>query len=173
MITFSVHGTPGPQGSKRLVPLGGKAGGRSMMIESSKLVAPWRQEVARSAMHAMHALGLAPLTGPVEMSVTYVLKRPRKYYRANGQLKPNAPDLVQTKPDLSKLQRSTEDALTGICYVDDSQIARLIIEKRYGDIVGAEISIRPSTGIATKHLSLYYLIVAYGAASVPAEHGED
>lgn len=172
MITFSVHGTPGPQGSKRLVPLGGKAGGRSMMIESSRLVAPWRQEVARSAQWAMQALGMGPLTGPVEMAVTYVLKRPRKYYRANGQLKANAPDLVQTKPDLSKLQRSTEDALTGICYVDDSQIARLIIEKRYGDIVGAEISIRPTTGVAQKQAPEYFLIVAYGA-SAPVEHAED
>lgn len=35
------------------------------------------------------------------------------------------------KPDLSKLIRAAEDALTGIVYVDDARITRLVVEKRF------------------------------------------
>ena len=51
-----VLGTPAPQGSKRHV-----GGGR--MVESSKLVGPWREAV-KAAVAAAYP-GLEPITGPV------------------------------------------------------------------------------------------------------------
>jgi Holliday junction resolvase RusA-like endonuclease len=111
----------------------------------------------------MFAGGHAPMTGALEVAVTFFLKRPRKYYRSNGTLKPGAPDLVATKPDLSKLMRSTEDAITGICFGDDAQIARTILEKRYGDWIGAEIAIRQAPARAPLRPADALLVIAYGA----------
>lgn len=36
-----------------------------------------------------------------------------------------------TKPDIDKLQRATLDALTGLCWDDDSRVIRLVSEKRF------------------------------------------
>jgi Holliday junction resolvase RusA-like endonuclease len=47
-------------------------------------------------------------------------------------------------PDLTKLMRSTEDALTGILWVDDARITDQHARKRYcepGQAPGAQISI--------------------------------
>ena len=44
-----VRGDPAPQGSKKFV---GMAGGRGLMVESSKRVKPWRQDVVAAAREA-------------------------------------------------------------------------------------------------------------------------
>lgn len=161
MISFTVRGTPGPQGSKRMMRHNGE--GPMIMLESSPLVAPWRKLVSYEAAMAMHRGKHKPMVGALEVAITFYLRRPRKYYRANGDLKPGAPALVATKPDLSKLVRSTEDAITGICYGDDAQIARLIVEKRYGDVTGADVVIRQAQGPVVHRPADLLLVLAYGA----------
>jgi Holliday junction resolvase RusA-like endonuclease len=47
-------------------------------------------------------------------------------------------------PDTTKLVRSTEDALKGICWRDDSQVVYQVASKEYaarGGIPGADIKI--------------------------------
>jgi len=70
-----------------------------------------------------------PLEGPVCISLTFYLPRPK-----------SAPRRVvhpATRPDLSKLVRSVEDALTGIVYRDDAQIMSLTAIKAFAtDFVG-------------------------------------
>lgn len=145
-ITFRVSGMdPAPQGSKRHV-----GGGR--MVESCRTVKPWRELVARSAM----AAGVPRLAGPVRMSAVFLLQRPANHYR-HGVLKPlnpalvsattrEAPQLHAVRPDASKLQRSTEDALTGLSYDDDARIVGCSCEKRWcveGEAPGALITLIP------------------------------
>ena len=48
------------------------------------------------------------------------------------ELKATAP-AAPRRPDLDKLVRSAGDAMTGIVYVDDGQIAILSACKEYGD----------------------------------------
>lgn len=138
-MRFKVDGTPGPQGSKK--GFVNPRNGRVILVESSSKVKPWRALVAHAAREQMKYDNQMIMTGPVRMEVNYFLKRPMSHYRKNGELKPDAPTFVKTKPDLSKLQRSTEDALTGVVYVDDSQIVVLNICKFYGE-PGAEILVR-------------------------------
>jgi Holliday junction resolvase RusA-like endonuclease len=57
------------------------------------------------------------------------------------KLKPTAPKFHTVKPDATKLLRSTEDALTGILWRDDAQIARQTVEKSYGERAGAWITV--------------------------------
>lgn len=90
--------TPGPQGSKRHV-----GGGR--MIESSKRVKPWREQVVLAAKAAKPE-GFETLTGPLLVDMVFSWQRPK------GKLPPERLGMPITVPDLSKLLRSTEDALT-------------------------------------------------------------
>ena len=53
-LRINVLGTPAPQGSKRHV-------GRGIMVESSRLVGPWREAV-KAAVAATYP-GLEPITG--------------------------------------------------------------------------------------------------------------
>lgn len=119
--TFRVEGmAPAPQGSKRHV-------GRGVMVESCKQVKPWRYLVAQSAI----AAGVPLIRGPVRLSVVFVFARPLGHLRKDGTLKPSAPRHHAVRPDVSKVLRSVEDALTGICYEDDARIVGAAIEKRY------------------------------------------
>jgi Holliday junction resolvase RusA-like endonuclease len=38
------------------------------------------------------------------------------------------------KPDLTKLLRAVEDALTGVVWRDDSQIIHQVVNKEYADV---------------------------------------
>ena len=130
MLTFTVIGDPAPQGSKRHV-------GHGVMIESSKRVKPWREAVAAAAFAARN--GSPPLDGPLALTVTFWLPKPASLSRRVTALGPFR------KPDLSKLIRSTEDALTTAgAIADDARIVRLIAEKRFTLVTGhagAEIEI--------------------------------
>lgn len=135
LCEFSVDGVPGPQGSKRHV-----GGGR--MIESSAKVKPWRVSVEWRAKEAM--AGRSPSFNPIYLDVTFYFPRP-----ASVSVKKRPHHSV--KPDLSKLVRSTEDAMTGIVYRDDAQICTMLIAKMYTDdgSSGALIKIREYTqGVA-------------------------
>ena len=135
MTTFHVLGlSPAPQGSKRHV-----GGGR--MIESSAKVKPWREAVRSEAI----ATGLAISAEPIYLHLLFRFRRPKGHYDSKGQIKASAPQTPITRPDLDKLCRSTLDALTGVLFADDSQVAFLVASKEYallGELEGCQIEIR-------------------------------
>ena len=117
-VRIAVYGSPGPQGSKRHV-----GGGR--MIESSKKVRPWRQDVKGAAEAYRRHHGLPVLDGPLRVRMVFTLPKPA-----------GAPKRRQTwpmrMPDLSKLVRSTEDALTDAgLWADDARVVECFSAKRY------------------------------------------
>lgn len=127
-MRITVLGTPAPQGSKRHV-------GNGVMVESSKKVKPWRQDVKYAALEVIN--GQPPIPGPVDIEVTFFLARPKGHYgtgRNNGRLRMNAPNYPATKPDIDKLLRSTFDALgeAGV-FVDDAQVVDVVMRKRFAD----------------------------------------
>lgn len=115
MIDFIVHGMPAPQGSKKFVGL--NKSGRGVLVESSKKVKPWRQDVLAAAIEAREKLGaLCPLDGPLLVSMVFTVPKPA-----------SAPKKRRTwpdkKPDVSKLARSTEDAISDSgLWVDDARV---------------------------------------------------
>ena len=119
---FMVHGTPGPQGSKRAL-------GSGRMIEMSKRVKPWREAVKWAWVAAKGH----KIEGPVRLCVTFYFARPTSVNRS----RPSVP------PDLSKLIRATEDALTDVgAWEDDSRVVSIAAEKYYeSGFCGADISI--------------------------------
>ena len=136
LLAIDVHGIPAPQGSKRVY--------NGRLVESSKKVKPWRQDVKQAILDSYDG---DTARGPVVVQAIFYLPRPKSHYRTGrhaGELKDNAPIVCATKPDLDKLQRSTGDAITesGII-IDDSQIVGWTVHKLYADPapVGAHITI--------------------------------
>lgn len=117
-----VYGQPAPQGSKRF--LGSKNGGRGIVVESSKKVKPWREAVKYEALSARH--GAPPIDEPVYVRMVFTFHRPASHYRTGRNadlLRTGAPHRPCGIPDLSKLARSTEDALTDAgVWKDDARV---------------------------------------------------
>lgn len=83
----------------------------------------WRQALAAHALEA----GAKPLSGPV--SVDVYLSFPRTQ-ATTWKTKPMPAEWHQKRPDASNVLKALEDALDGICWGEDAQIARLHVVKR-------------------------------------------
>lgn len=146
ILAIRVYGQPAPQGSKD--PLRNQASGRIQMVESSKRVKPWRADVKQAALDA-GAADRPPYDGPVRVDMTFAFVRPKSHYRTGRNahlLRDGAPKYPHGKPDLSKLVRSTEDALTGVVWTDDSRVVGLRVWKLWtADRPGALITVWPAT----------------------------
>lgn len=130
-MTITVYGSPAPQGSKRFV--GHAKNGRGILIESSKSVKPWREAVKCAAIEQTRppnydgiiGHGFTPLSGPIIAHMIFTLPKPKSAPKSRRTW----PD---RKPDLSKLVRSTEDALTDAgVWEDDARIVRCVASKVY------------------------------------------
>ena len=132
MIEITVVGLPAPQGSKRLV---GK-----VMLESSKKVQPWRQDVKSAVLEQYHG---PPIERAVFIEIEFRFQRPKGHFNTKGELRPKAPEYLISRGqgDIDKLLRSTLDALSlstgGSLLADDSLVIRVVGSKRY--CVGPEL----------------------------------
>jgi Holliday junction resolvase RusA-like endonuclease len=137
---LTVYGTPAPAGSKKVVPMGGRYG----VVDASKRSAPWKKEIRQTAGRMRE--GSEPMDGPLEARFVFYVQRPKGHYgtgRNEGVVKESAPEFPAVKPDVLKLARAVEDALSGIVYRDDCQIVIEQLEKRYGSPERVEIAINP------------------------------
>lgn len=83
-----------------------------------------------------------PLTTALAVTFKFVRTRPKAHLRSNGTVKESCELLMPTtKPDVTKLVRAAEDALTGIVWADDALIVHQVAGKRYGDTPGLDITI--------------------------------
>lgn len=134
MISFFCPGLPKPGGSKRAF-YNAKLG-RSLIVDASNNK-DWR---ASLGVYAQQARGSEPLYDePLKLTVIFVMPRPKNHYRANGELKPNAPKYHSSRPDTIKLTRCLEDALTNVLWRDDSLIVIEDLRKCYGKEPGAQV----------------------------------
>lgn len=137
MITFTVYGHPEPAGSKKAFAMPGGRGAR--VVDANPKSKDWKAAVSREA--ALATMGMDLIEGPIVATFVFYRLRPKSHYRANGKLRPAAPQYHTTTPDALKLARGVEDALTGIVYRDDSQIVEEIVFKRYGNPERVEITV--------------------------------
>ena len=144
-LTFFVSGIPAPGGSKRFVGFG-KNTGRAILIDAAgERNKNWRAVVALAGKQAMEQRPLWQGV-PLRVKMDFVMNRPQGHFNSKGALKPSAPFYHTKKPDALKLSRSTEDALTGIAWVDDASTAMLEVSKVYagpGESTGCKITIQP------------------------------
>lgn len=115
---ITVIGIPGPQGSKSFKGL--SKAGHAILVESSKKVRTWRESVKWAVVDSG---GAQTITGPIDIEMYFTLPKPKSAPKSRRTW----PD---RKPDLSKLVRSTEDALTDSgAFEDDARIVRCISMK--------------------------------------------
>lgn len=143
-VSFTVHGVPAPAGSKR----GFYRAGRVIITDDAKRSRPWKAQVADAAAEAMTfhdpdgTSGYRPpLEGPLHLLLIFWMPRPTGHYGARG-VRPSAPPYPAVRPDVTKLVRAVEDALTGIVWRDDAQVVHQEASKRYG--VPPRVEIRVS-----------------------------
>lgn len=111
-------GDPVTQGSKRLGT--NQRTGNAVVIEmAGQRLKNWRAYIHHDAQQAIPE----PLTGPVCLTLVFCLRRPRSARKAEHW--------PATRPDIDKLQRAVLDALTGVAYRDDGQVAMIIAEKAW------------------------------------------
>lgn len=134
-MIFTLPGVP--KGWQRATPVQVK--GKIRML-SSKETRAQTDEIALRARLAMK--GLPPYQGPVKISLCAVFPIPKafgieKRARAiEGEIRPTC------KPDADNLVKRICDAMNGIAYKDDAQVASLSVEKFYGADPGVYVSVR-------------------------------
>lgn len=126
-IELHIPGHPQPGGSKRgFIP---KGWNRAVIVDANPKAADWKRTVQVFAQeHHPEPL----FDGPLRVTMTFFLARPKGHYGKRGLL-PSAPAFPCNKPDVLKLARSTEDALTGIVWTDDARIVTEHLYKRWAE----------------------------------------
>jgi crossover junction endodeoxyribonuclease RusA len=132
-LSFTVFGVPQPQGSTwAFIP---KGWDRPVITTDNAKMKPWRQQVATMALATMneHQVQMTPRSIPISIALTFVFQKPQSERKATLH--------KTTKPDLDKLLRAVLDALTGICYTDDSQVTECRVAKIFGSPARLEVQV--------------------------------
>jgi Holliday junction resolvase RusA-like endonuclease len=146
-IEFTAYGEAKPAGSKTGFVVKDKKTGkhRAIVVDASKGNKPWQAIVSSAALESYHG---ALLRCALSVTFRFYFPRPKCHYgtgRNASKLKPDAPAFLTKAPDVLKLSRGVEDALSGIVYVDDSQIVMESISKHYGEPARVEVVVQPLT----------------------------
>jgi Holliday junction resolvase RusA-like endonuclease len=134
-VELVVHGAGKPAGSKRHI-------GQGRIVDANPNARDWQWRVAQVAGEQLNGRPL--LEGPLRLDVCFYRTRPKSHLgtgRNAGTVKASAPAWPTTEPDLTKLVRAVEDALTGVCWRDDAQIVEQNAAKLYAAQVRCEIRV--------------------------------
>lgn len=144
MISFSVRAKAEPQGSLKAFILEGKVDPRqpcdeagkpnwerrprAIITSDNKDLKAYRETVSLYAHNALVRAKLPkPMAGKhigVGLEIQFTFVKPPSVTSKRKQM--------VVRPDADKCLRSTLDALTGILYLDDSQVVEIATRKQYG-----------------------------------------
>lgn len=156
-VEFVVMGVARPAGSKTAIPLKRRDGSYVTrpngspvvnVVDSCKKSGEWKQAVAWAARQAVGA-GAPLIAGPIALELRFYVPRPKNQYRTGrnaGMLRDDAPRRPIAKPDVLKLARAVEDALTGVIWRDDCQIVDETLSKMWGTPARVEVVIVSLSG---------------------------
>lgn len=128
-LLVTVTGDPVPQGSKSAYIVNGRA----VLVEASKKLKPWRQQIKSAAESAMLDARWTTVDEPCRVHISFLMSRPVSAKR----------EWHTVKPDLDKLVRAVLDGLTdaGI-WRDDSRVIALSASKAYAkDTPGVVVTV--------------------------------
>jgi len=114
-VSFTVPGEPVAQGRPRITTINGRA--RAFDPKKSR---SYKAVVSDRAENAMKCR--APIEGAVDLSVTAYFTCPKSRHRKRT---PRAQEPRVQRPDIDNVVKAIKDAMTGIVWLDDSQVVRL------------------------------------------------
>lgn len=121
-MTLTIHGNPVPQGRPRFFRCGKNVGTYDPAKSKN-----WKENVKWQIREQILKQGWQIQEGALHMSVIFILQKPKALLK-----KKSCPPHTK-KPDLDNLFKGVADALTGICFKNDSSIASFTAKKEYGD----------------------------------------
>ena len=121
MISFFVDADPVAQPRQRHAIRNGVA---INYIPKNHPIHVYKEMVALRARTACNGI----LEGPVGVTLIFLMPRPQAMI---WKTKPMPRVLHDGKPDFDNLAKAIADALNGIAWKDDAQIARCVVEKYY------------------------------------------
>lgn len=127
MLAFFIPGEPVAKGRPRFV----RATGRTFTPKKTEI---FEGVIAGKAADAMD--GKEPLDGALRMTIRACYPHPKSWSKRKRSER-----WKTSKPDADNLAKICGDALNGIVYKDDAQIAELTIQKQYGVLTGLTITI--------------------------------
>lgn len=135
MIEFVVPGEPVGKGRPRAFRMG--AGVRMFTPDKT---ARYENLVAMAAQQAMG--GRAPMEGPVELDLVLITTPPASWSKKKRAAALGGEFPPETKPDWDNVGKAICDAMNGIVFIDDKQVADAQVRKRYGQIPEARVIVR-------------------------------
>ena len=130
MTEFTVLGKTATKGSTRSFI--SRKTGRIVTMADNRNLGSWTQAASWAALQA--GAKVVPKPGAVGVSVCFHFLMPKSAKRR---------DVHTVKPDIDKLLRAVLDALTGICYEDDSQVTNVTATKAYGPREQCRVVVTP------------------------------
>jgi len=140
VITFTVPGEPQGKGRPRAF----RAGKGIRMFTPAKTEA-YEQQVASAGREAM--AGREPLQGPLSVDLVAVVAVPQSWSKKRRAGALDGSELPAKKPDADNVAKAVADGLNGIAYRDDAQVVDLRVRKRYGEVPGVRVEIRPAVQV--------------------------
>lgn len=143
--TFSLFGKPHRQGDMDARVLPGTNPPRAVIYHHQDAeLERWRRSVAAACSDRMLEVGALRVEKPVavELSIRWQFVWRKQDLNAAADPKPGAREWKSTTPDIDKLERALLDALTGVAYADDAQVARVVKEKGYGRTFHTTVTVR-------------------------------
>lgn len=134
MIAFTVPGDPRPLLRAR----SRRGGGKPYDPEENRIA----KDGVIYAFRAVHTG--PPESRPVRVSLTFRFARPLDHHVARDRsrpVKPNTPRWHAQKPDVDNLIKLVLDALTGVAWDDDVQVAWVTARKSWDSVDGTDVSI--------------------------------
>jgi Holliday junction resolvase RusA-like endonuclease len=124
--------------------------GRPKFARRSNFVSTYTPEKTRLAEQSFLAQALPykpeqPLEGALSLVFRCYMPIPASWSKAKREQALSGQLLPTTKPDCTNIAKIGEDAMNGVFYHDDSQIARLVIEKEYGLVAKTHVSLMEIT----------------------------
>ena len=133
MIRFTIPGKPQGKGRPRFTKMG-------HAYTPEKTVA-YEKAVGFAARVGMGDMPI--FTGPLEVHLDVRLQPVTSASKKAREAMLKGETLPAKKPDLDNLIKGVLDGMNGIVYVDDCQVCRLVVEKRYAEVEGVDVWIGP------------------------------
>lgn len=154
IFRVTVYGSAKPAGSKRAFALkkDGQYTGRVAVSDDAKGSKGWKRQVAQIVGEAIR--GQPIFEGALSVRFRFYVIRPKGHFgsgRNAAKIRGAAPIYPTVRPDLLKLARAVEDAMSKVAYRDDSQIVTEHLEKHYGTPERVEIELAECEADAGEH----------------------